>query len=336
MTKWGKRLVSLLCAAMLALCCACTQGGGGDGYKAERVRIQISDSYGTAIAQILMRTGLLEELLPKNVEVEWVTVIGGTAARDALATGSLDIAHLADPVVIGAIENGLPVTLLARSVVSCGQVWGCREDIGGVEDIGPGDKLATTSLGSINHLSLMLYCRDTYGDPAMLNNNLIVMERADSMAAMATSRELAGVITSFPYNLRAEEVAGARMVLDLTPVMKQYAIGSYVAANRDFCADNPALVEAVEEAYRRTIEFMNESPQEAAGILAETYADISIEDIEDQLRAIPPVYEISETSYDTVAGLMYEVGILAEPPTPFAQLPGHGEMVGDDKAGASQ
>lgn len=321
-----RKCVSLLLSIIIvvAFCCGCSQKADNtQGYVANTIKIHYSDSYTTSVVHILMHTGLLEELLPDNVAVEWVSIIGGTSTRDALAAGTIDIGHFSDPVTISAIENDLPIVLLTNSAVSCGLIYSNRTDISSIDDIKPNDKLATTSLGSINHLALMLFCKDKYGNPAKLNNNLIVMDRADSFASMVSSDDLAGVITSFPYNLRANETDGVFELLDLTPILKKYNIGSYVSANKTFYDNNPVLIEAIYEAYRQTIDFMNDRPDEAARILAEYYGDIDAADIEEQIKSMPLEFEISESAYNTVAELLFEVEIIQTMPKKFSELPNY-------------
>lgn len=324
MIKLRKRISVILLATMiLSSFSGCAGIDSEKGYDADTIRIQYATSYGSAVAQVLMSTGTLDDLLPNDVSVEWVNINGGTNARDALAAGKIDIGHFAEPTAISALENDLPFVILSNSILAPAHIYTNRPDIHSIDDIGTGDKIALTSIGSSIHLALMLICKENYGDAARFNNNLVVMQRTDAFASISSSNELACIITVFPYNIRSDETEGLTPILDFMPTVKAYDLGQFVSANSDFYNNNPVLIEAFSKAYQQTVDFINENPEEAANILAEFYGDIDAADIEEQLIAAPPRLEISESSYDKVAELMYEVDIIPNSPKKFAELPNY-------------
>ena len=95
-------------------------------------------------------------------------------------------------------------------------------------------------------------------------------------------------------------------------------------ANRSFYQSNPEIIEAFISAAQKSIDMMNEHPDDAAEILYEYYGgDVEFSDVVGQIVAAPPSLEVSEAAYNRVAELMHEIGIIPNPPKAFAELPNY-------------
>jgi NitT/TauT family transport system substrate-binding protein len=267
-----------------------------------------------------MLTDILEELLPKDVSIEWVNINNSADIRDSLVTGRIDVATVNIPNFITAYENGLPVTLLSNYIVQTAFIYSTRADILSLNDISRGDRLASTGIGTAYHLTLMLVAKEMFGNAARFDENIVVMDNADMVASVETSNDLDLIMLGFPSIIRADEIASLTPIFDLTPVMQNHNI-SFVTVTRDnFYDNNPVLIEILYEAFRQAISFIIEHPGDAASLLAGFYGNVSAEDIKHQLISAPPQLEISESGYNGVAELMYEVGMIPNPPTKLANF----------------
>ncbi len=110
---------------------------------------------------------------------------------------------------------------------------------------------------------------------------------------------------------------------DLTPTAEKYYLGTLTVTSKKFAEENPELAEIFLQVTKKTIDWMNANPKEAGRILAEEYEGVDAADIEKQITAAPVRLEISESAYDTVANLMYEMGTLPAPPKKFSELPNY-------------
>lgn len=283
-----------------------------------------SVGYTGAIPQLFLSTEILSGKLPDNYIIEPVNINSSVDVRDALVSGKIDIGIVSGSVAISALENEMPIVILGNSVFQSAKVYSGNPNIRSVEDITKSDKLATISIGNIYHLAFMIACKEKYGDAGLYNDNLIVMDYADMFASFsAQSSELSGAIMNFPNTIRADKNESLFPILDLTPIIKEYEIGMYIVTSKDFYNDNAELIETFYKAFVEAIDFMNENPGEAALILSEFYDGIDASDVEAQIKSAPPKLEISESAYDKVAGLMYEVGMIPNPPKKFANLPNY-------------
>ncbi len=93
--------------------------------------------------------------------------------------------------------------------------------------------------------------------------------------------------------------------------------------SQEFADNNPMLVEALISASQEAMDFLNNNPSEAAELLTHQYDGVSTAEIEEQIKAVPFTIDISESAYDTVANLMFEIGAIPESPQKFSELPNY-------------
>ena len=321
--------VVLIVTLSLLIITACMGESGrvsvtDNGYEASTIRLQYGTAYMSAVPQLLMLTEILEEMLPDDVSVEFINIQASPDARDALVSNNLDIALLPMPTFIAAIENDLPLVMLSTTVVQSCIVFGVEPNIRSMDDLNAQSKIALISKGGAFHLALMLETLFRYGDAERFENNIIPMQSVDQLASVQSSfNELDAITIGFPLIATASDIDTLNVIADLTPVMVDNDLSSFMVTSNTFSERNPFLVQIINEAIREIKTLMIEKPAEAAMILSDYYDNVSVEDVEIQIRSAPPRYEISESAYNRVAELMYEVGIIPNPPKPFSSLPNY-------------
>jgi NitT/TauT family transport system substrate-binding protein len=322
--KIAKLLTSLLVFILFATSCGQNQIKKKDiGYTADVIRIQYTTAYSSAVQQILMRKDFLQKVLPDNVKIEWVNINTSSDMRDALVAGQIDIASMSKPSIITAIGNELPVVILSNTLIQLAKLYSNNPDISSMDDIKKTSKIAINGMGSTVHLALMLVSKELYGDPSRFNSNLVSMQYSDIFASITSSKELDCMAATFPNLKKADKIKTLKPILDLTPIIRQYDIGVMFCTRQQFFNDNPELIDAFNKASSEAIDFMNEQPAEAAKLLSEFYGEVDAQDIEEQLKNLPPTPKISESAYDQLASLMYEAKILDSQPKKFSKLPNY-------------
>lgn len=319
-----KKLISMvLCMLLLEVIlsgCAQKALSGNDGYMTKVIRINDSGSYGSAVISVMRTRNLLVPHLPEGVTVEWSAVEGGPNIRDAIASKQVDIGTFAGATFILAMEGGMPLTLVSNGSDGPTKLFSKDPEIKSLTDIPKTARISLTNKATNAHFSFMAACKDEVGDPNYFDSNLVPLSNADALVSIMSSDEFTCSLFTFPSDIKAEQIEGVNLVMDLTQIAQKYSIGSYLVANEEFYKNNPVLVEAINKAYAEAIDFMIENPSEAAKILGEAYG-IEPENVQNLIETLPPRAGIA--GYDNLAGLLYESGLLENEPKKFEDLPNY-------------
>ncbi len=311
MKKTLLMLTFIICVIIFPSCSSKKSIDENAGYREKVVRINDSMSYASCVQSIIRSKGYLEEYLPEDVSVEWTSIANSAEIRDAVAIGEVNLASVGAPSVIMAIENGVPIVLISATAGAPVYLYSNNPEINEFEDIGSDTRISIMTRGGASHISFLAKSKEVFGDALVYDNNLVSSPDPETLASVATSKDIDCAFFGPPSSIKADEIEHLRIIEDLTPIVLDYGITSYYVTNRSFYEDNPTLIEAFRKASEDAVEFINSNVGEAASILAEVY-DIEARHLEDALTACPPSLEID--GYDAVAELLYEVGILEEEP----------------------
>jgi ABC-type nitrate/sulfonate/bicarbonate transport system substrate-binding protein len=313
-----------LIVALLLFACRADNAPNSRGYVAEQLNIMYSNSYGMAALQYMMSTKALIEALPSDVTVNWKYISGAPETREALVSGEIDLAVTGAPSAILATENSLPIRILSDCIFQPLKIYSNRPNILSLDDIGPNDKISIASRGSSTELAMLYLGKERYGNSNKFINNLVVMQYADVFASLESSDDLACSLAVFPNIRRFDQIENTFLLDDLTSIMYQCNLSNFLIVSERFAQENPALIDIIYKVARETIDKINENPLQAAEILHEYYGEeITVSDIEEQLRSAPLRMEISEEGYNGLANLMHETGMIPNPPKKFSELPNY-------------
>ena len=323
MIKRTKCIVAslLILAAVFYLVGCARQPVDGVGYNKDKIVIQYTPITSTFVTQYIMISGLLEEKLPQGVSIEWEMLQSGTAIREAVVAGHIDVACLNLPATILGLENDMPLVILSGAIIHAGIVYSANPDIQSLDDIGPDHKLALLTIGGVFDLALKFAAGDIFGNPNRFDSIMVSMQTAEMLATIESSDTLDVIVVGFPETLRANRIDKLTPIYDLSPIAIENNVGHLIVTNENFYNDNPVLVDAINEAFSEAVTFINENPVEAVRIVyPELYGEIDFDDLVAQIIASPPFYRISESAFDRIAELMYGVGMIPNPPQPFTNL----------------
>ncbi len=283
----------LLVFAVLFSACQPTVKNSEKGYSATTIRLMENDAYSGMFFRLMESAGILKKHLPGDVSVEHKFMAQNVIAAEALATDNLDFGIVSMVVAIGSMENDMPILPLAGTSYTVSKIYSNHSDILSMDDIAPDDKISIVSLGSYFGMALMLYAQEQYGDYYRFINNLQIITNEDAFASLNTSDDLAALIFGFPHTIQADNNSGLTEIADLTPYMRKYDMSIALVTNEKFGNENPVLVEAICNATKETVAWVNENPDEAAVILSELMPEVSSEDFAALLKDAPLKYELS-------------------------------------------
>ena len=291
-----------------------------NGYTAKTVRINYTSTIASCAFQIMKSMNTLEKYLPSDVSVEWINIENAATHRDALVAGNIDVTTQPMPQVISAVENDMPIVFLSNSVVMTSKVYSNNPHIHSLNDILPNDKISISGIGNQHHISFQVMCKEIFGNADQFGLNLIRVDNTEVIAMLQSSNEIDCAIFGFPMTLTADSMDNLEVIADLSPTLLEYDMRNTYVTSKNFYEQNPAIISALHHAIKEAIDFINESPEEASTILANFYVDAEADDVEEYLRMYPPTFNISESAYNKLAKLMYELNILQNSPKMFAEF----------------
>ncbi|HCX65685.1 MAG TPA: ABC transporter substrate-binding protein [Eubacteriaceae bacterium] len=252
--------------------------GQGCSNEAEEKRIRIAEQYGIAYAplQIMRHQEMLEKKDPE-LTVQWEQMNNTTAIREAMVANQLDVGFMAIPPFLIGLDNGMDWKIFSGlSSVPVGLV--AEDAIGSLEDFDDSKRIALPQPGSVQHLLLSMACEEEFGDPKRLDHLLVTMAHPDGLNALLSGGDINAHFTSTPYLQEELSQPGYHQILSGTEIFGapfSFIVGATTAS---FYEESPEIHQILVETLQEAIVFIEENPQEAAGILTEYY-DYSEEEI---------------------------------------------------------
>ncbi|AKX94806.1 ABC transporter substrate-binding protein [Neomoorella thermoacetica] len=270
----GLTLIALLMVTSLAGC------GNGKGATASRdgepaaIKVGTNRALGTVVPYIARTRGIIAA---KGLKVDIVDFQDGSTLMEAFASGQLDIAFTG--VAPAAIWQGKGVPLkVVASANGGGHVLLTREDAG-IKDLSElkGKKIAEPRTGTVSDTLLRsrILQDEAKLDPEKNVQLLPGMAPADMPAALTVSKEVDAVLTWEPFASRAErEFKGIRVLYDAAAEWKKQKSGAayypvnVVVARQSFIDRHPDELKKFLAAYKETVDFINNRPDEANALIA--------------------------------------------------------------------
>ncbi|MCB6992380.1 NrtA/SsuA/CpmA family ABC transporter substrate-binding protein [bacterium 210820-DFI.6.37] len=303
MKRVKKMVAVMLVLAMIAGFTAC---GSGDSSSesGEAATLTVAFQYGMAYAplQVMKEQNLIEKYYD-NVEVEWSTLNSGSAINEGFASGDIDLGAMGIGPAITGITSGVPYKICANMSAQPHKIMTNDSSIKSLKDIGD-KKIALVNIGSFQHIILAMAAKEQLGDAHALDNNIVAMAHPDGMAAL-----LAGSVdcqlTTSPYVFKEAEEEGISEVEALESVWPSGNSFIVAVASTSLKEENPDLYDAVIKALSDAIDFLNDSPEEAAEMLCES-EDVDAATMQEWLEDDDCVYSMETKGLMDFANFMAE------------------------------
>ena len=203
---------------------------------------------------VMLEKKLLEQHLP-DIKIERLKFLwrGRTRSHDCRPSGCR--LHGIPPFLVGwdkgvdwKIAGGLgsmPLLLLTY-----------KENIKGIRDLQPSDKIALPGPGSNQHILLAMEAEKTLGDGRALDDLILAMPHPDAATALLTQQDVTCYYGAPPYQyelLKNQVFPGDRQFYRFRPPFSYQAV-----ASSDFYQRQPEAYEAFCSALKRYPGFMNQ------------------------------------------------------------------------------
>lgn len=310
------QLITLVLTIMLL------SGCGGKKQKDHVIDISISKSYGTATSNIIREYDLFKDVLPDGYTVEWHEMTSASDMRDALVAGELDFVCTSLPTYIAGFESGMPLRLVSFAGGVPIGVYGNKDSIYSLSDIGPDDRIAAKSKGNNGHIAFLIACEQDLGDAMALDDQIVTVQEADALALLQSSDDCQASLFSFPMTVKAQN-AGLKEIRNLNQIIEDYGIGSTYFTRDDYYEDNPEIIKALKAAQQKALELIENDPEGVSETLSKVF-ELDSADIQAALEQMPPHTEY--TGYDKLARQLYSMGLVDHEPTAFKDLPNYEDV----------
>lgn len=215
-----------------------------------------------------------------DLEIVWLQFSSGAEVNLALQTGQIDVGLIgSNPAVIGLAGD------LDYSVIWVFNLIGENEALvvdKSLELGGLAGKRIATPFGSTSHYSLLsLLATEGYSDGEV---TLLDLQPQDALVAWERG-DIDGAYVWNPVLARIKESGGVVIADSEQMAQRGYATADLGVVRNEFMRENPEFVQAWVEAQSRAVEFIRQSPDQAAQIVATEFG-IPVPDAAEQLSQV--------------------------------------------------
>jgi len=295
-------------AASLALALsACGSDSGADAEETINVAYQPGLSYAPFV--VMKVEGLIEDELP-GVDVNYRQLGSGTDIRDAISGGRIQIGAGGVPPILIGIDTGVDYKIAGGMNKYPAALVTMDDDIKSIKDIQPDDKIAVTTPGATQDLTLRKLAQEQFGDPNRFEKQLVGLPHPDSVAGLE-SGAIAVHGSNTPFQA-SELKNGARSLGDLYDAFGESTL-IVAYASSPFHEERPEQYEAFRAALTEALRILREEPDRAAEALASELEGVDVAVLKEQITDPDLTWAETPTGIAAIAEFMAEVGLLSEP-----------------------
>lgn len=282
--------------------------------------VTIAEQYGLAYApvQLMKDKNILGKNI-NNIDVKWKKLANTAAIREAVLAGEVDIGFMAIPPFLIGRDRGMEWKIISGLSMSPLGLMTYRKDIKTLVDISENDRIALPQPGSIQHILLSMAAEREFANAGRFDDQLVTMAHPDGMNALLSRKDITAHFTSPPYIFKESEEKGIHQILS-----GQEALGgefSFIVgvATEEFYNNHPEIYRSFVESLQEAIEFINQHPAEAAGLLTKNYA-LSKEEIEKYITWPGMSYTMKIRGLDKFINFMQEAEYINSKNIELSQL----------------
>jgi NitT/TauT family transport system substrate-binding protein len=324
--RWTAR-VSWLAAGLLAF-------GFATLSRAETTEVKIATQYGIGYLPltVMKHDHLIEKQLAKaglaDTKVSWVKLGAGSAANDALLSGSLDFASggTGPAFILWDRTRGNVGVRGVAALSSMPNLLVTRNpDVKTIRDLSDKDRIAMAGAGSsVQTIYLQMAAAKEWGieNYSKLNTLMVKLPHPDGLAALLSgSGSVDAQFTSPPFQYYALEKPGIHTVLNSYDVMGGPNTFLMVWATDKFRTANPKSYKAVLEALKEATDSINADKKRAAEIyVAEGSGKEKVDKILAMMNDPQVSYTLTPERVLPFAQFMHKVGTLKTDPASWKDL----------------
>lgn len=303
--------------------------------RAEVAELHMATQYGIGtLAMVLIeQKHLLEKHLAQaglqSTKVTWSQFPAGNPMNDGLLSGRLDIVSGGTTVFITlwGKTNGTPSAVRGVGTVSALPLYLLTRDpnVKKVEDLGPNDKIAVTTLKVSVHAILLQMAAEKIWGPSnagRLDPLTIQVPHGDAATAMITGAgEINNHFSAPPFQELEMRAPGVRRISSQDDILGAPASYMVAYATERFHKENPKTYQAFVDALKEAHEMIKKDPAESAKIYLDHSKDkISLDDTVALIKSPGSTFEMTPQNVLTFAKFMAKRGIIKKAPSSWQDM----------------
>jgi NitT/TauT family transport system substrate-binding protein len=281
-----------------------TPDPAGDGASGETVTLRLGyfPNVTHAPAIIGVETGLFEDALGPNVELELQTFNSGTEVVEAMFAGSLDASFIGpNPAINGFAQSNGEALRIVAGTTSGGAALVVREGIDTPEDLA-GKRLASPSLGNTQDVALRAwlaeqgYATDTSGGGDV---SITPLDNADTLTAFQAG-ELDGAWVPEPWATRLVIEGGGHVLLDEAELWPEGRfVTTHLISASEYLQEHPDVIKRLITGLGQAIDEANSGPARAQKTTNDGIEKVTTSRLSDETMA--GAWEHLEFTLDPIA-----------------------------------
>lgn len=319
-------LITMVMAALCLFTAACgssgSQGSGSGPPAAKtntsgsqpRTKLRIVQQFGLGFlpVTVLVDQQLLKKYAPE-VEVEEINLSSGNSVTEALIAGIGDVGVLGIPPALLAIEKGVDIRIAAATIQADMVLFSSRPGLRSLRDVLPEDKIALPGPASLQAYVLRMAARQTFGDAARFDRQMVTLSHPDALAALNARSEVTLHFSTPPFQQRQAQMPGIHPVLTSREVFGEPVTVNVVVVPSRLATGAPELFRHFITAYREALGLIRENPELAAQILQKTGDKTPLEQLVAVIKSPEIAWSGEITGLGKFAAFMRETGVLQKP-----------------------
>ncbi|WP_375461472.1 ABC transporter substrate-binding protein [uncultured Enterovirga sp.] len=310
---------------------ACLATLGAVPARAEVAEVTLGQQFGLSFLPMMYmeQAGLVEKHavalgLPKP-KVVWAKLAGPSNLNEGLISGAIQFTALGTPSVgllwdktRGDVKGlvaicSYPLYLNTRS-----------PNVKSLKDFGPTDKIAVPSVKvSTQAIMLQMQAEKEWGpgEHYRIDSQTVSLGHPDAMAALLSNTEVTGHFASSPFHEQERKDPRIRTVMTSYEILGGRATAATLITSERFKKANPKTVQAVLDATREAIEYLNADKKRAA----QTYLKLAggkntVEELEAIISHPDWAYTLTPEKIGKTVQFMNKLGTVKTPVTDWKQL----------------
>lgn len=317
-----ERIIAMLLVLLLAM--GMLVGCGEKKEDEKVIRVAYFPNITHTQALIMKEQQTLEKTLGDGWKIEWLDFVSGTSEMEAVFAGEVDLGYIGPvPAVSGNVKSNGDVQVIAGAT-NGGSLLVAAKDSGikTFADLA-GKTVAIPSIGNTQHLLLVKMMADNNMKATSEGGtvNVKAVANSDTISLMEAG-EIDAALVPEPWGSTLAAKVSADIILDYKDIWKEDN-GNYsttvVIGRKDFMEEKSDVVSKFLEAHTTATNYIEENPEEAAGIVNKQIKEVTGKELEEDIltqafaRIIPSV-EIPKASIMKYASASKEQNLIPSMP----------------------